>query len=172
MHEVQVARVKHNVPLHEYGREDHAAILATCNAISETDKPPAIITPGEAAIFHLRHNRDRALHCPNPACPAPYFFRIKKGQKFCSRECAKPSQCESKRLWWASNRGSHGRSRHQDGSGVDGPLIHHNDHALCTPKPAASHRSTGKIVRINCHHNCHQAKINTKTGGSERQLSY
>jgi hypothetical protein len=81
--------------------EDRAKIES---ALREIGEPPAVITPVEAATFYLQHNRDRALHCPNPECPAPYFFRTKKGQKFCSPECAKPSQRESKRQWWAANR--------------------------------------------------------------------
>jgi len=113
-YEYQAASAKHNVrPLgqvmerNEHGTivrrsaEDRAKIEA---AIRETDEPPAVITSVEAAIFYLRHNRDNALHCPNPECPAPYFFRSKKGQKFCSPECAKPSIRESKRQWWAVNR--------------------------------------------------------------------
>jgi hypothetical protein len=68
------------------------------------EEPPAKVTPVEAAIFHLRHSRNRALHCPNQDCPAPYFFASKKGQKYCSAECAKPTQREAKRRWWADNR--------------------------------------------------------------------
>lgn len=73
-------------------------------AITKSDEPPSIVTPVEAAIFHLRRNRKRALHCPNSECPAPYFFSTKKGQKFCSLACAKPSQRAAKRRWWAENR--------------------------------------------------------------------
>lgn len=90
----------------EYERE---AICAKHNedkrsAILEAEDPSPVITAVEAAIFYLRHNRNRALHCPNPECPAPYFFSSKKGQKYCSPECAKPSQRQSKRQWWIANR--------------------------------------------------------------------
>ena len=81
--------------------EDEARTIA---AILQSNEPAAVVTPVEAAIFHLRRNRNRALHCPNTECPAPYFFATKKGQRFCSLECAKPSQRESKRRWWAENR--------------------------------------------------------------------
>jgi hypothetical protein len=70
----------------------------------EANEPPATVTPVEAAIFYLRHNRSRALHCPNPDCAEPYFFASKKGQKYCSLVCAKPSQRESKRRWWDEHK--------------------------------------------------------------------
>jgi len=64
------------------------------------------ITPFEAAMFHLQTRlTHRMLHCPNPECAAPYFFRAKKGQKFCSPECADPSRREQKRRWHRENRG-------------------------------------------------------------------
>jgi hypothetical protein len=99
-YEWEAARAKHNVTpasMKSTDLEDIAAIL-------ESEEPPSVVTPVEAALFHLRHNRDRALHCPNPECPAPYFFQTKKGQKFCSPECAKPTQRAAKRKWWAENR--------------------------------------------------------------------
>jgi hypothetical protein len=69
----------------------------------ELDDPPQPVTVFEAAIFYLRHNRRFALYCPNESCPGPYFFRGKKGQKFCSPECANPSRAESKRQSWIKN---------------------------------------------------------------------
>jgi hypothetical protein len=73
------------------------------------DVPPA--TPFEAAIFYL-HSRlaDRMLRCANPGCVKPYFFRMKKGQKYCSAACADPARRESKRTWWNQNRGKSARS--------------------------------------------------------------
>lgn len=66
--------------------------------------PPTHATPLEAALYYFRRNIDRALHCPNPDCAAPYFFSTKKGQKYCSPECALPAQRESKRRWWSENK--------------------------------------------------------------------
>lgn len=70
--------------------------------------PPTQATPLEALLYYFRRNAERALHCPNPACMAPYFFATKKGQKYCSPECAAPSQRESKRKWWHENRAKGG----------------------------------------------------------------
>jgi hypothetical protein len=102
-YEWEALQAKHNVtPTHVMDTSDN--LVKVTNALLEADEPPAVITPVEAAIFYLRHNRDRALHCPNPECPAPYFFRSKKSQKYCSLECAKPAQRDSKKRWWADNR--------------------------------------------------------------------
>ena len=100
-YEQEAANAKHNVTSFEETLKNGPNVIA---ARIETYDPPTVVTPVEAAIFHLRHNRRRARCCPNPGCPAPYFFASKKGQKFCSPECAKPSQKESKRRWWTENR--------------------------------------------------------------------
>jgi hypothetical protein len=71
--------------------------------------PP--INPVEAAIFHFQHQAKRALHCPNPDCPAPYFFASRKGQKYCSEKCAEPAQRAAKRNWWQQNRGKAAKTK-------------------------------------------------------------
>ncbi len=76
-------------------------------AYMEVESVPAV-TPFEAAVYHLQCLGDRARICPNPECPAPYFIATKKGQKYCSPECAAPSQRESKRKWWHTNRAKGG----------------------------------------------------------------
>jgi hypothetical protein len=73
-------------------------------ALNRFGDPPAYALPLEALVYYFRRNSERALHCPNPECPAPYFFRQQKGQKFCSEECANSSRRESKRRWWNENR--------------------------------------------------------------------
>ena len=63
-------------------------------------------TPFEAAICHLQTRlAHRMRRCPNPDCARPYFFRVKKGQKYCSAACADPARREAKRIWWNQNRG-------------------------------------------------------------------
>ncbi len=102
-YEFQAASARHNFLESGVSPENFPNAAA---AIIESGEPPQTITPVEAAIFYLRQNRRRALRCPNPDCLAPYFFASKKSQKYCSPECAKPSQRESKRRWWAENRAS------------------------------------------------------------------
>jgi hypothetical protein len=65
--------------------------------------PPAL-TPFEQVMYHFHRIADRARHCGNPECPAPYFFAKKKGQKYCSSKCSAPAQREQKREWWRRNR--------------------------------------------------------------------
>ena len=63
------------------------------------------LTSFEAAMYYLQTQlTDKLRRCPNPKCPAPYFFATKKGQKFCSTVCAEPAQREAKRKWWKENR--------------------------------------------------------------------
>lgn len=43
-------------------------------------------------------------HCPNPECPAPYFIKNRKNQKFCDRPaCTAYGQREHKRKWWSQH---------------------------------------------------------------------
>ena len=68
-------------------------------------------TKFEETFFHLQRNLHRALICQNPECPAPYFFRSKIGQKFCSEECSLNALLASKRKWWTENRGKPKKKR-------------------------------------------------------------
>lgn len=79
-----------------------ATVSEGVRTLAQSDAPP--LTQLEAAAFHLQKNLYRALRCPNPECPAPFFFRRKKGQKFCSTACALPAQRASKLRWWKENR--------------------------------------------------------------------
>jgi hypothetical protein len=79
------------------GTEDEAK-----RTIEQSEPPPT--TELEASAFYIQKNLRRALYCPNPDCPAPYFFKSKKRQKFCSPECALPTLLASKRKWWNENR--------------------------------------------------------------------
>lgn len=73
-------------------------------AFNRFGDPPAFAHPLEALVYYFRRNSDRAKHCLNPDCAAPYFLSTEKGQKYCSPECARPAQLESKRRWWANHR--------------------------------------------------------------------
>jgi hypothetical protein len=68
-------------------------------------EPPGEVSPIEAAMFYFKRNAGKTRHCPNSNCVAPYFFATKKGQKYCSSECALPARRESKLRWWHDNKG-------------------------------------------------------------------
>jgi len=72
--------------------------------------PPAL-TPFEQVMYHFHRIADSARHCANPECATPYFFAKRRGQKFCSSECAAPAQREHKRNWWKRNGVSWRRNR-------------------------------------------------------------
>jgi hypothetical protein len=38
--------------------------------------------------------------CRNSECSSPYFFASRRGQKYCSADCARPAQREFKNNWW------------------------------------------------------------------------
>jgi hypothetical protein len=74
------------------------------NRVSEDllDTPP-IRNPIEAALYHLQKRAGRPStaprKCPTDDCEQPYFLANKKGQKFCSLECRRPSTLASKRSY-------------------------------------------------------------------------
>jgi hypothetical protein len=52
------------------------------------------------AIVHAINSVDLMRVCRHEECPAPYFFALKRNQRYCSGPCAVPSQREFKRKWW------------------------------------------------------------------------
>ena len=68
-------------------------------------EPPATPTALEAALFYFKQNVRHLRHCPTTHCPAPLFFAERKGQRYCSPECAEPARLASQRRWWRENRG-------------------------------------------------------------------
>lgn len=67
-------------------------------------EPPPPLTIFEQVMFHFEEIAHRARQCRNPECAAPFFFVRRKGQEFCSEECARPAQRRAKSEWWARNR--------------------------------------------------------------------
>jgi len=57
-------------------------------------------SPVEQAFAYLLKNHNRALHCPNPDGPAPYFFATKQNQRYCSEMCAQAGRKLAKLKWW------------------------------------------------------------------------
>jgi hypothetical protein len=70
----------------------------------EAQRAVPALTPFERCAYHFHRIAERARRCGNPECPAPYFFAMKKGQKYCSSKCSAPSQRDQKRRWWRENR--------------------------------------------------------------------
>lgn len=64
------------------------------------------VSPFEAAICWLQINHSLMLHCANPLCEAPYFFKADnaKRQTHCSPECADLARRAAKLKWWNENR--------------------------------------------------------------------
>jgi hypothetical protein len=58
----------------------------------------------EESLFHLQQIAFKTRFCPNPECKNPFFIATKKGQKFCTPECARPSMLASKRQYWKTRR--------------------------------------------------------------------
>jgi len=75
-------------------------------------------TPFEEALLHFVDIGDRARHCQNPECAAPYFFAARRSQKYCSGECALPAQQESKKRWWDEHGSEWRRTREQSRRGA------------------------------------------------------
>ena len=59
---------------------------------------PAILVYG-CLLFgdHLRY-------CLNSKCGAPWFIGTRRGQKYCSNDCAWPAKKAAKLKWWKENR--------------------------------------------------------------------
>ncbi len=56
--------------------------------------------PFETACYALLQNSRLAKVCANPDCPAPYFIARRATQRYCSPDCLKPFQKQSKLDWW------------------------------------------------------------------------
>ena len=62
---------------------------------------PEEITLLDAAIRYMQTRLShRTLCCPHSECPARYFFRRRRGQKYCSVACERPSRKKQKRRYW------------------------------------------------------------------------
>jgi hypothetical protein len=90
---------------------DAAMILGTYSSSLDPvfwsqDKPVPPMpppTPFEQIVDYLRRSVDRMAYCANSDCSAPFFFNRRSSQKFCTEDCARPSQREFKRIWWTEN---------------------------------------------------------------------
>lgn len=64
---------------------------------------PPRLTEFERAMYLFQRIADQARRCPNPECPAPFFFTSRKNQRYCGEKCAAEALREQKRKWWAEN---------------------------------------------------------------------
>ena len=87
-----------------------------------TSGKPAFLLPSEVsspgpfsqAVLHLLRSAHRALVCPNPECPTPYFLRKKRRQRYCSESCSGVGQREAKRKWWTAKGEDWRKKRSQE----------------------------------------------------------
>jgi len=54
----------------------------------------------QEAIYLLLMNSSRIKVCQNSECPSPYFIATRTTQKYCSPDCLRPIQKQSKLRWW------------------------------------------------------------------------
>ncbi len=66
---------------------------------------PPRFTEFEQAMDLFHRVAAQAKRCPNPDCPAPFFFASRTNQRYCSEKCAAVGQRDQKRNWWRMNRG-------------------------------------------------------------------
>jgi hypothetical protein len=78
------------------------------------EKGPPPLNPFEWTLYYFQRNWDRARHCENPDCPAPYFLsRDRKPQKYCSPICAGPAKTAAKLRWWNEHPEAHKKPKTQ-----------------------------------------------------------
>ena len=98
------------ITAHVYPAASHPAFWSHSGPM--TPMPPP--TPFEQAIDYLRKHVRRLACCGNLDCPTPFFLNVRSSQKYCSEDCALPSQREHKRVWWTKNRAKRpAKSRHK-----------------------------------------------------------
>lgn len=77
----------------------------------EAAPPPR---PFEQAMFWFQRNAEYARFCPNPDCPAPYFFS--RRNKYCGRrDCVRYGQRVAGKRWW-DKHGEHWRNELKKGA--------------------------------------------------------
>jgi len=65
-----------------------------------TQRPPSRT---ERLLLQFLDLADYARMCTGSDCTSPYFIASRRSQKYCSPRCARESQREFKRRWWANN---------------------------------------------------------------------
>ena len=70
--------------------EDDPALLATAASFYKLFEAAATAVNLQA----------RFRYCGNPECVTPFFFESRRGQRFCSEQCAAVGNREAKKRWW------------------------------------------------------------------------
>lgn len=83
----------------------HNAVMTSGTPAFLLPKEVSLPGPFSQAVVHLLKSAHRALVCSNPECPAPFFFRRKRRQRYCSESCSGVGQREAKRRWWTAHGG-------------------------------------------------------------------
>lgn len=87
------ARKENAVGISAFGRFAELAGWITTATHSRTDR----------AIAYVQKNlADKMASCANK-CRKPCFYRKRKGQKYCSTQCAEAAQQRSGNKWWAEH---------------------------------------------------------------------
>jgi hypothetical protein len=81
-------------------------------------QPPEEL-PVEKAFQYLLKHHGRARVCPNPECPASYFFAKRHTQRYCSPSCAQSGERETKRRWWAEHGANWRRAQKQAATTIE-----------------------------------------------------
>ncbi len=95
-------------------RREFLAVLIHATCLRLRRNPLWLVSPGlatvnavpgpfEQVLMHMFRSTDLMRRCGNDDCPAPYFFAMRRSQKYCSEKCSGPSKREAKKRWWAEH---------------------------------------------------------------------
>jgi hypothetical protein len=90
---------------------EHVARPLGFSLLSVTGPPPP--TAFDQAVLYLLTPNVRTRQCKNPDCAAPYFFAMRRNQKYCSGDCLSPVQRAYKRRWWQEHGDEWRRKRNE-----------------------------------------------------------
>lgn len=63
----------------------------------------------DSALFYAQTTLAHKMQHCKANCSAPYFFRRRKGQKYCCTDCSEPALLAQRNRWWSENRGKGSR---------------------------------------------------------------
>ena len=64
--------------------------------------------PAAQALLYVWRRLGMLRKCPNPKCPNRFFVALRKGQMWCSEQCASVKRSEYKKAWWSRRRSNLG----------------------------------------------------------------